>query len=154
MYEGITEELDHFVDLGIEIVWINPIFKSPMFDIGYDVQNYTMIDPIFGSMADFEELISEMNKRSIKYKKKNKLKIEHVNENIYFYFLDLKLIIDFVPNHSSDQCEWFLKSIKKEGKYDEYYVWRNASNQDQLSNTSITPTPPNNWVNTNVFNRN
>lgn len=120
--KGITEELDHFVDLGIDIVWINPIFKSPMYDMGYDVENYTMIDPIFGSMADFEELISEMNKRN------------------------LKLIIDVVPNHSSDQCEWFLKSIKKEGKYNEYFVWRNASNQDQLSNTSITPTPPNNWL--------
>uniref|UniRef100_A0A2H8TXU8 alpha-glucosidase n=1 Tax=Melanaphis sacchari TaxID=742174 RepID=A0A2H8TXU8_9HEMI len=119
--KGITEELDHFVDLGIKIVWINPIFKSPMYDMGYDVENYTMIDPIFGKMADFEELISEMNKR------------------------DLKLIIDFVPNHSSNQCEWFLKSIKKEGKYDEYYVWRNASNQDELSNTT-TPTPPNNWL--------
>lgn len=64
LYEGITKELDHFVDLGIDIVWINPIFKSPMYDMGYDVENYTMIDPIFGSMADFEELISEMNKRS------------------------------------------------------------------------------------------
>lgn len=71
MYEGITEELDYFVDLGIKIVWINPIFKSPMYDMGYDVENYTMIDSIFGSMADFEELISEMNKRSIKYKKTN-----------------------------------------------------------------------------------
>ncbi|XP_060864731.1 maltase A3-like [Metopolophium dirhodum] len=120
--KGITEELDHFVDLGIEIVWINPIFKSPMYDMGYDVENYTMIDPIFGSMTDFEELISEMNKRG------------------------LKLIIDLVPNHSSNQCEWFLKSIKKEDKYDEYYVWRDASNQDQLSNLTITPKPPNNWL--------
>jgi len=60
---GITEELDHFVDLGIKIVWINPIFKSPMYDMGYDVENYTTIDPMFGSMTDFDELISEMNKR-------------------------------------------------------------------------------------------
>jgi len=60
---GITEELDYFVDLGIKIVWINPIFKSPMYDMGYDVENYTMIDPMFGSMADFDELITEMNKR-------------------------------------------------------------------------------------------
>ncbi|KAL4097548.1 hypothetical protein QTP88_022306 [Uroleucon formosanum] len=120
--KGITEELDHFVDLGIEIVWINSIFKSPMYDTGYDVENYTMIDPIFGSMTDFEKLISEMNKRG------------------------LKLIIDFVPNHSSSQCEWFLKSIKNEDNYDEYYIWRNASNQDQLSNLTITPIPPNNWL--------
>lgn len=60
---GITQELDYFVDLGVKIVWINPIFKSPMDDIGYDVENYTIIDPIFGTMDDFKELISEMNKR-------------------------------------------------------------------------------------------
>lgn len=54
--------------------------------------------------------------------------------------------MEFVPNHSSHKCEWFSKSIKKEGKYDDYYVWRNASNQDELSNSSITPIPPNNWV--------
>jgi len=63
-----------------------------------------------------------------------------------FYFLGLKLIIDLVPNHSSSNCEWFLKSIKKEGKYDDYYVWRNASNQDRLGNTTVIPIPPNNWV--------
>lgn len=68
-----------------------------------------------------------------------------------FLFLGLKLIIDFVPNHSSSQCEWFLKSIKNEDKYDEYYIWRNASNQDQLSNLTITPIPPNNWVNKYLY---
>lgn len=52
------------MELGVEIVWINPIFKSPMDDMGYDVENYTVIDPIFGTMNDFDELISEMNKRS------------------------------------------------------------------------------------------
>lgn len=61
---GITQQLDYFVELGVEIVWINPIFKSPMDDMGYDVENYTVIDPIFGTMDDFDELISEMNKRS------------------------------------------------------------------------------------------
>lgn len=61
-------------------------------------------------------------------------------------FLDLKLIIDLIPNHSSYKCEWFDKSVKQEGKYSGYYIWRNASNQDELSNSSITPTPPNNWV--------
>lgn len=61
---GITQELDYFVDLGVEIIWINPIFKSPMDDMGYDVENHTVIDPMFGTMEDFDELISEMNKRS------------------------------------------------------------------------------------------
>jgi len=62
--------------------------------------------------------------------------------------LDLKLIIDLIPNHSSYKCEWFEKSIKQEGKYEDYYIWHNASNQDEvLSNSSVTPIPPNNWVN-------
>lgn len=54
--------------------------------------------------------------------------------------------MEFVPNHSSYKCEWFSKSIKQEDKYRDYYMWRNASNQDQLDNSSVTPIPPNNWV--------
>lgn len=64
MRSGIIQKLDHFVDLGIEILWIGPIFKSPMDDLGYDVEDYKMIDPIFGTIDDFTQLISEMNKRS------------------------------------------------------------------------------------------
>lgn len=64
-----------------------------------------------------------------------------------FLCLDLKLLLDMVPNHSSSKCQWFLKSIRREGKYEDYYVWRNASNQDMLGNSSVEPTPPNNWVN-------
>lgn len=60
---GITQKLDHFVDLGIETLWIGPIFKSPMYDLGYDIQDYRTIDPMFGTMDDFNELVSEMNKR-------------------------------------------------------------------------------------------
>ncbi|XP_029347067.1 maltase A2-like [Acyrthosiphon pisum] len=94
-----------------------------MDDMGYDVEDFYMIDPVFGTMDDFEELIFEMNKRN------------------------LKLIIDFIPNHSSYKCEWFEKSIKQEGKYKDYYIWRNASNQDEVTrNPSITPKPPNNWL--------
>lgn len=69
-------------------------------------------------------------------------------ETTVYYVSGLKLIIDFVPNHSSCECQWFLKSVKIEGKYDDYYVWRNASNQAELAgNTSATPMLPNNWVN-------
>ncbi|VVC33505.1 Glycoside hydrolase superfamily,Glycosyl hydrolase, family 13, catalytic domain [Cinara cedri] len=121
--KGITQKLDNFVDLGIETLWVGPIFKSPMIDMGYDVENFTMIDPIFGTMEDFDELVSEMNKRN------------------------LKLIIDIIPNHSSDKCEWFQKSIKRDEKYDRYYVWHNAKNHDDvINNSSIKPIPPNNWL--------
>ncbi|XP_022171043.1 maltase A3-like [Myzus persicae] len=120
---GITQKLDHFVDLGIETIWVGPFFKSPMDDMGYDVEDFYMIDPMFGTMSDLEELVFEMNKRN------------------------LKLIIDLIPNHSSHKCEWFQKSIKREGKYKDYYVWRDALNQqDVISNSSITPIPPNNWL--------
>ncbi|VVC33480.1 Glycoside hydrolase superfamily,Glycosyl hydrolase, family 13, catalytic domain [Cinara cedri] len=62
--KGIIQKLDHFVDLGIETIWVGPIFKSPMIDMGYDVENFTLIDPLFGTMDDFDELVSEMDKRS------------------------------------------------------------------------------------------
>lgn len=121
---GIIQKLDYFVDLGIETLWIGPIFKSPMDDMGYDVEDFKAIDPIYGTMDDFTELMSEMNKRNF------------------------KLITDIVPNHSSYKCEWFQKSTKREGKYTDYYVWLDAKNQgDILKNESITPIPPNNWLN-------
>lgn len=60
---GIKSKLDHFVDLGVETIWISPFFKSPMRDLGYDVANYTEVDPLFGSMEDFDELVEEMKKR-------------------------------------------------------------------------------------------
>ncbi|XP_060863883.1 maltase A3-like [Metopolophium dirhodum] len=121
--KGITQKLDHFVDLGIETLWIGPFFKSPMDDMGYDVEDYYKIDPIFGTMTDFDELVLEMKKRN------------------------LKLVTDFIPNHSSYKCEWFKKSVEREGKYADYYVWRNASNHDEvLKNSTIIPKPPNNWM--------
>ncbi|VVC30064.1 Glycoside hydrolase superfamily,Glycosyl hydrolase, family 13, catalytic domain [Cinara cedri] len=122
-FKGIIQKLDHFVDLGIETLWIGPFFKSPMEDMGYDVIDFKQINPLFGTMDDYNELISEMKKRN------------------------LHLITDIVPNHSSDQCEWFKKSIKREGNYSDYYIWHDAKNQmEVLKNTSITPIPPNNWV--------
>jgi len=64
------------------------------------------------------------------------------------FFLDLKLVTDIIPNHSSYKCEWFQKSIKREGKYTDYYMWHDALNQKEvLENPKITPIPPNNWVN-------
>lgn len=66
--------------------------------------------------------------------------------------VDLKLVTDFVPNHSSNMCEWFRKSVAREGEYEDYYVWRDAKNQAEVSrNSSVTPIVPNNWVNTFSF---
>jgi len=67
-------------------------------------------------------------------------------------FLDLKMITDFVPNHSSYKCEWFQKSIRREGKYKDYYIWKDAKNQAKvLSDPSVTPIVPNNWVNNELY---
>jgi len=76
---GIIERLSYFVDLGVDAIWISPIFRSPMADFGYDISDYVDIDPIFGDMADFERLVEEAHARGI------------------------RVILDFVPNHSSDR---------------------------------------------------
>ena len=83
---GITARLDHLVDIGVQAFWLSPVYKSPMADFGYDISDYRDIDPIFGTMDDFEELATAAKKRG------------------------LKIIMDFVPNHSSNQHDWFLRS--------------------------------------------
>ncbi|XP_044019336.1 alpha-glucosidase-like [Aphidius gifuensis] len=97
-------------------VWINPFYPSPMVDFGYDITNYTGIDPLFGNFNDFDELI-----------KKAKI-------------LNIKIVIDFVPNHTSDQHPWFLKSVKRIKPYDDYYVWFDG----KIVNG--TRQPPTNWL--------
>lgn len=98
---GIIERLDHLVWLGVDAVWISPIFPSPMADFGYDVANYCDIDPIFGTLADFDRLIAEAHGRR------------------------LKLILDFVPNHTSDRHPWFLESrSSRQNPKRDWYIWR------------------------------
>ncbi|KAK7585973.1 hypothetical protein V9T40_000152 [Parthenolecanium corni] len=115
---GITSKLDHFVEMGVETIWITPFFKSPMVDMGYDVADFVGIDPVFGTMEDFDQLMREMKKR------------------------DLKLILDLVINHSSDEHPWFDKSVKKIEPYTNYYVWRDPKGYEKDG----TPIPPNNWL--------
>ncbi|CAL8089651.1 unnamed protein product [Orchesella dallaii] len=117
--KGIESRLDHFVELGIGSVWISPIYQSPMKDFGYDISNFTNIEPTFGTLDDFRSLSDAMKERG------------------------LKLIMDFVPNHSSDMHAWFNKSIHSEGKYKDYYVWKDPKGYDAEGN----PIPPANWVN-------
>ena len=98
---GITERLSYFVDLGVDAIWISPIFKSPMADFGYDISDYVDIDPIFGDMADFERLVAEAHARGI------------------------SVILDFVPNHSSDRHPWFIESRKsRTSPKRDWYIWQ------------------------------
>ena len=111
--KGISLRLEHLVDLGIDAIWISPIFPSPMRDFGYDVSDYRAIHPLFGSLADFDELLESAHAR------------------------DIKVILDFVPNHTSDEHPWFResRSSKLHPKRD-WYVWRDAKPDGS---------PPNNW---------
>jgi alpha-glucosidase len=83
---GLIERVDYLSWLGIGAVWLTPVFTSPMLDLGYDIADFCDIDPIFGPLADFDRLVEALHQR------------------------DIRLILDFVPNHSSDQHPWFLQS--------------------------------------------
>ena len=83
---GILDRLDYLADLGVDSIWISPIYPSPMADFGYDVADYCGIDRIFGTMDDFDRLLVEVHRRG------------------------LRLILDFIPNHTSDQHPWFVES--------------------------------------------
>ncbi|KFE35293.1 alpha-amylase family glycosyl hydrolase [Thioclava atlantica] len=109
--EGITRRLDHVASLGVDAIWLSPIFTSPMADMGYDVSDYRDIDPQFGTLADFDALVAKAHS------------------------LGLKVIIDQVISHSSDQHPWF-KEAKKGGAKKDWYVWADPKPDGS---------PPNNW---------
>ena len=111
-------KIPYIKSLNVKTVWISPFFKSPQIDDGYDVSDYRDVDPIFGSLQDFKDLVKEF----------------HAN--------DIRVIIDHIPNHTSDQHEWFQKSIKGEAPYDDYYVWHKGKPRDD----NERPEVPNNWV--------
>lgn len=113
---GIKSKIPYLSDLGMDAVWLSPIFNSSWKDGGYDISNFKDIDPIFGTMKDFEDLLKACHDKG------------------------LKLILDFVPNHSSNECEWFLKSEKKEAGYEDFYIWHKGK-----PNGSNRPLVPNNW---------
>ena len=109
---GITEKLDYLKNLGITLIWVCPIFKSPMDDNGYDISDYYDVNPEFGTKEDLEKLIAEAEKRRI------------------------KVILDLVINHTSDEHEWFLEALKNpESKYRNYYIFKRGKNG----------LPPTNW---------
>jgi oligo-1,6-glucosidase len=99
---GIIEKLDYLKTLGVDVIWLSPVYESPNDDNGYDISNYLQIMKEFGSMEDWERMISEMHKRGI------------------------KLLMDLVINHTSDEHEWFQKSrmTKENNPYRDYYIWK------------------------------
>jgi len=109
---GIIQKLDYLQSLGIDAVWLNPVFQSPGDDGGYDISDYRAILPEFGTLADFDELLNALHQRG------------------------LRLIIDLVLNHSSDEHAWFIESQSSKGSpYRDYYFWRDGKGD----------LPPNNW---------
>jgi alpha-glucosidase len=111
---GIEARLDYLVELGIDAIWLSPIFPSPMADFGYDVADYCGVDPRFGSLTDFDSLLASAHARG------------------------LKLLLDFVPNHSSDQHPWFVESrSSRDNPKRDWYIWRDAAPDGG---------PPNNWI--------
>jgi alpha-glucosidase len=112
--EGIVQRLDYLKWLGITAIWISPVYPSPMADFGYDISDYTGIHPLFGSMADFDNLLQQAHQR------------------------DIKIILDIVPNHTSDLHPWFLESRSSiDNTKRDWYIWKDA-----LEDGS----PPNNWL--------
>lgn len=110
---GIAGRLDYPAQLGVDAIWLSPIFPSPMADFGYDVSDYTGIDPMFGTLADFDALLGEAHR------------------------LGLKLLLDLVPNHSSDEHRWFVESrARRDNPKRDWYIWRDPAPDGG---------PPNNW---------
>lgn len=109
---GIIEKLDYLKDLGVNAIWCSPVYDSPNDDNGYDIRDYRKIMQEFGTMEDFDNLLEEIHKR------------------------DMKLIMDLVINHTSDEHEWFKSSVSDpDSPYKDYYIWRDGDEN----------TPPNNW---------
>ncbi|MCB0173941.1 MAG: glucohydrolase, partial [Anaerolineae bacterium] len=110
---GIIQKLDYLKELGIDVIWLSPVYKSPNDDNGYDISDYRDIMDEFGTLADWEELLAEMHQRG------------------------LKLVMDLVVNHTSDEHAWFQASRQsKDNPYRDYYIWRPPQQGRE----------PNNWV--------
>ncbi|MGO8984876.1 MAG: glycoside hydrolase family 13 protein [Terriglobales bacterium] len=111
---GITSKMGYLHDLGVDAIWITPCYPSPQVDFGYDVSDYRNIDPMYGTLRDFDHMVTEGKKNSV------------------------RIIMDFVPNHTSDQHPWFLDSrSSRTSAHRDWYIWRDGKAPGQ---------PPNNWI--------
>ncbi|CAH4012727.1 unnamed protein product [Pieris brassicae] len=114
--KGITDNLHYIRDLGVRAIWLSPIFQSPMYDFGYDISDFYAIQEEYGTMEDFEDLLAKANS------------------------LDMKIILDLVPNHTSNESMWFQEALKGNEKYYNYFVW-----EDGVIDDNGAMQPPNNW---------
>ncbi|XP_069810262.1 amino acid transporter heavy chain SLC3A1 [Dendropsophus ebraccatus] len=114
--KGVQEKIDHFVYLDVSTVWVAPFYESTLKDYRYAVKDFRAVDPSFGTMTDFENLLAALHDKGI------------------------KLIIDLIPNHTSNKHNWFELSRNRTDKYTDYYVWQNCT----ITGNQVTP--PNNWV--------
>ncbi|HLZ26909.1 MAG TPA: alpha-amylase family glycosyl hydrolase [Chloroflexota bacterium] len=111
---GLLSRLDYLAELGVDGMWISPIFPSPMADFGYDVADYTSVDPLFGSLADLDRLVQAAHQRS------------------------MRVLLDYVPNHTSDQHPWFVDSRhSRDSEKRDWYIWRDPQPDGS---------PPTNWL--------
>jgi alpha-glucosidase len=119
---GITHRLDYLQSLGIDAIWISPMYPSPQVDFGYDISNYETVDPQYGTLADFDRLVAEAKKRNI------------------------RIILDMVLNHTSDQHQWFLESASsRTNPKHNWYVWSDGK-PGTGPNSHEGRVPPNNWI--------
>lgn len=116
---GIIEKLPYLKEIGVNATWLSPIFKSPMYDFGYDISDFFDIQSEYGTIADFEKLVQTAHQ------------------------LEIKIILDFVPNHSSHENEWFIKSVNKEPGYEDFYIWHPGYDNPADPTTRL---PPSNWI--------
>ena len=108
---GITSRLDYLKDLGVDVIWLSPVYQSPNDDNGYDISDYRAIMQEFGTMEDFDRMLSEMHKRGI------------------------RLVMDLVVNHTSDEHKWFVESRKsKDNPYRDYYIWKDPKDGKEPTN--------------------
>jgi alpha-glucosidase len=115
---GLTDRLDYLKDLGVDAIWLTPVYPSPDVDFGYDISDYENIDPQYGTLADFDRLVAEAARRHI------------------------RVLMDMVMNHTSDRHEWFLQSqSSKDNPYRDWYVWHDGKGQTETDKGQ----PPNNW---------
>src|ERR1035438_10161951 len=115
---GITKRLDYLKELGVDAIWLSPIYPSPQVDFGYDISDYENIDPQYGTLTDFDHLVAEADKRHI------------------------RILMDMVMNHSSDKHDWFIQSrSSRTNPYRDWYMWHDGKGETATDKGEV----PNNW---------